>query len=168
MTSAHVKGRPTAKLWQLIDDIKIAMLTTRDGSVLRSRPMELLQNERNGTLWFFTYASSHKTSEVGGEHAVNLSFADKADQNYVSISGTAVVVRDRAKAKELWTEEQRRWYPQGLDDPELALLKVDVQQAEYWDRPSAAMVAEQTLVKILTDETLDLEENAKIKFEDAR
>jgi len=48
------------------------------------------------------------------------------------------------------------------------LLKVDVQQAEYWDRPSAAMVAEQTLVKILTDETLDLEENAKIKFEDAR
>lgn len=168
MTPAQDRDQRTAKLWQLIDGIKIAMLTTRDGSVLRSRPMELLQNERNGTLWFFTYASSHKTSEVGNQHAVNLSFVDKADQNYVSISGRAMVVRDRAKAEELWTEEQRRWFPRGLDDPELALLKVDVQQAEYWDRPSAAMIAEQTLVKVVTDETPALEENEKIKFEHAR
>ena len=155
------------KLWQLIGNIKIAMLTTRDGDVLRSRPMELLQAEPGGTLWFFTYASSHKTSEVDDQQIVNLSFADKPSQDYASVSGRAVIVRDKAKAKELWTEEQRRWFPRGLDDPELALLKVDVQQAEYWDRPSAAMVAEQTLVKMVTDEAPDLGKNEKLKFEHA-
>ncbi len=168
MTSEQGKSEQTAKLWELIDGIKIAMLTTRDGDVLRSRPMELIQTERDGTLWFFTYASSHKTSEVESENAVNLSFADKKNQNYVSISGIAAVVRNRAKAQDLWTEELRTWFPRGLDDPELALLRVSVRQAEYWDRPSAAMVAEQSLVKVVTDETPNLEQNEKLNFEHAR
>ena len=168
MTSEQGKGGREDKLWRLVSGIKIAMLTTRDGDVLRSRPMELLQADPGGALWFFTYASSHKTSEVGQQHTVNLSFVDKPHQNYVSVSGRAEMVRDRAKAKELWSEEQRTWFPRGLDDPELALLKVTVQQAEYWDRPTAAMVAEQTLVKVVTDETPDLNENEKLKFEHAR
>ena len=158
----------TQKLWQLVRTIKIAMVTTRDGTVLRSRPMECIQTEEDGILWFFTGASSPKTAEVAGEHEVCLSFVDKPDQNYVSISGFASVVRDTVKARELWTEEQRTWYPQGLDDPELALLKVRVQQAEYWDRPSSEMVAALGLVRALADETPDLGENAKLSFEHSR
>jgi general stress protein 26 len=159
-TSEH-----TQKLWQLVRDIKIAMMTTRDGGVLRSRPMECVQVEESGTLWFFTGATSPKTAEVAGEHEVCLCFVDKPAQNYVSVSGLAAIVRDRAKARELWTEDQSAWYPRGLDDPELALLKVRPQQAEYWDRPSSDMIAAQGLVRALADVTPDLGENEKLSFE---
>ena len=75
------------------------------------------------------------------------------------------MVRDRAKAKELWSEEQRIWFPGGIDDPDLALLKVKVEQAEYWDKPTSAMVAAQGLVRAVADETPDLGENEKLTFE---
>jgi general stress protein 26 len=163
--AAPRKAEKADKLWRMVQDIKIAMLTTRDGEVLRSRPMECVQAEPSGTLWFFTGATSPKTGEVDGEHEVALAFIDKAAQNYVSISGRATVVRDRAKARALWTEEQRVWYPDGLDDPELALLRVNVEQAEYWDRPTNAMVAAQGLVRAIADESPDLGENEKLSFE---
>ncbi|HEX2115643.1 MAG TPA: pyridoxamine 5'-phosphate oxidase family protein [Alphaproteobacteria bacterium] len=169
MSAARSEGREaeqTRKLWQMVRDIKIAMMTTRDGGVLRSRPMECVQVEDDdGTLWFFTGASSPKAAEVAGEHEVCLCFVDRPGQNYVSISGFASILRDRTKARELWTEDQRAWYPRGLDDPELALLKVRAQLAEYWDRPSSAMIAAQGLVRALADETPDLGENAKLSFE---
>jgi general stress protein 26 len=164
---ARTEGRASEqaqKLWQLVRDIRIAMMTTRDGGVLRGRPMECVQVDESGTLWFFTGATSPKTEEVAGEHEVCLSFVDKPGQNYVSVSGFAAVIRDRAKARELWTEDQRAWYPRGLDDPELALLKVRPQQAEYWDRPSSDMIAAQGLVRALADETPDLGENEKLSF----
>jgi general stress protein 26 len=165
MPTAPAKGRRADKLRQMIEDIRIAMLTTRDGGALRGRPMECVQVEPPGTLWFFTGASSPKAGEVDDEHEVSLAFIDKAEQNYVSVSGRAVVVRDRAKARELWTEEQRVWYPDGLDDPDLALLKVAVQQAEYWDRPTNDMVASHGLVRAIADEAPDLGENEKLSFE---
>ena len=168
MVTAHAPGKPAEqaqKLWQMVRDIKIAMMTTRDGGVLRSRPMQCVQAEDDGILWFFTPASSPKTAEIEGEHEVCLAFVDRPGQNYVSISGIASILRDGAKARELWTEDQRDWYPRGLDDPELSLLKVRVQQAEYWDRPSSAMIAAQGLVRALADEAPDLGENAKLSFE---
>lgn len=158
-------GERARKLWRLIEDIKIGMLVTRDENRLRSRPMECVQVEESGILWFFTKASSPKTGEVQEEHEVCLALADKVNQDYVSISGTAEIVHDPAKAKELWSEEQRTWFPGGLDDPELALLKLHVKQAEYWDRPASAMVAAQGLVRAVAGEVPELSENEKLTFE---
>lgn len=163
---SDAKSRERArKLWQLVGEIRLAMLTTRDEGVLRSRPMECVKVEDDGVLWFFTKASSPKTAEVAEDREVNLALADKANQNYVSLSGRAAIVRDRAKASELWNEDQRTWFPGGIDDPELALLRVKVEQAEYWDRPSSAMVAAHGLVRAVTDEAPELGENEKLTFE---
>ena len=52
-------------------------------------------------LWFFTQASSHKVLEIDHEHQVNLSYAQPDENRYVSVSGTATLVRDRAKIDEL-------------------------------------------------------------------
>lgn len=161
-------SKDARKLWDMVDQIRIAMLTTMDGGVLRSRPMECMLAEGNGVLWFFTNISSHKTSEVSTQQQVNLGFADTVKQNYVSISGRASVVRDQAKAKELWTEDQRAWFPRGLEDPDLGLLRIEVEQAEFWDRPSAETVGGQGLVKAVADETPDLGENKKLDLEHAR
>ena len=129
------------KLGAMIKDIEFAMLTTAEpDGTLRSRPMATQQVEFDGVLWFFTHAHAPKVEEIEREHHVNLSYAKPEDQRYVSVSGLARLVRDRKKAEELWNPAYKAWFPKGLDDPELALLKVNVTQAEYWDSSSSAIV----------------------------
>ena len=129
------------KVADLIGEVTFAMLTTvePDGT-LRSRPMAVQQSEFDGDLWFFTRDDSAKVEEVRREQRVNVAFAKPSDQTYVSISGRATVVDDRQKAEELWSPAYKAWFPDGLDDPHLTLLKVEVDQAEYWDSPSSVIV----------------------------
>ncbi len=155
-----------AKLRDLVKGIDIAMLTTVDTSdgTLRSRPMSTNgEVEFDGDLWFFTYASSHKVEEVERQPQVNASFAQPEKQNYVSMSGTATIVQDKAKIKELWKPELKVWFPKGTDEPDIALLKVTVDKAEYWDSPSSTMAHLYGLVKsTLTGKTAQPGDNEKI------
>lgn len=131
-----------ARLREAIQNISTAMLITvaHDGS-LHSRPMVAQQAEFDGILWFFTGRDTAKAEEVAEHRTVNVSYADPTDNRYVSISGTAAVVRDPGKAKQLWNPAYRAWFPDGLADPRLVLLRVDVEQAEWWDPASNRMVA---------------------------
>jgi general stress protein 26 len=132
-----------AKLRGLIKGIDIAMLTTVDTSdgTLHSRPMSTNgEVEFDGDLWFFTRASSHKVEEIERSPQVNASFSQPDKQNYVSMSGTANLVTDRDKMKELWKPHLKAWFPEGTDDPDMALLKVSVEKAEYWDAPSSLVL----------------------------
>jgi general stress protein 26 len=130
-----------AKVADLIKDIRFAMLTTKcaDGT-LSSRPMTPQGGEFDGTLWFLTGERTHKTQEIARNPEVNLAYVNTDDNAYVSISGRAVVLDDRAKARELWNPAYRAWFPDGVDDPDLRVLRVDVTSAEYWDSPSSAVV----------------------------
>jgi general stress protein 26 len=129
------------KLAGIIKEIKFAMLTTvaEDGT-LRSRPMATQQQEFDGDLWFFTRADSEKVQQAQHEEHVNVAYANPDDQQYVSVNGRAQLIRDRAKIEELWNPIYKAWFPNGLDDPELALIKVNVEGAEYWDTPNGKMV----------------------------
>lgn len=71
---------------------------------------------------------------------MSVSYASADDHRYVSLSGRASLIQDTEKMKELWSPVYRAWFPQGLDDPEPVLLRVDVDKAEYWDVLAAAMV----------------------------
>ena len=129
------------KLRQMLKGIRIGMLTTVDDEGrLHSRPMATQEQEFDGTLWFFTGISSAKAHEIERDHHVNISYASPEDNRYVSVSGMGRLVRDPAKAKQLWSPIHKAWFPKGLDDPELGLLQVDVDRAEYWDSPSSAVV----------------------------
>lgn len=144
------KQEEVSKLAALIKDVKIAMLTTVDqDGTMHSRPMATQQAEFDGDLWFFTDARSGKVDEVRSEQQVNVSYVNPDDSRYVSVSGLAWTVRDQAKAKELWNPALKAWFPEGLDDPNLALLKVKVEKAEYWDNPSGKMVQAIGFVKAL-------------------
>lgn len=141
MTAATERDEHIKHLAELIKDVQIAMLTTQDtDGTLHSRPMATQQVEFDGDLWFFTGQSTPKVDEVEQERHVNVSYAKPDDNLYVSISGTAQTVRDPAKMKELWNPIYKAWFPKGLDDPDLVLLKVHVNQAEYWDSPSSKVV----------------------------
>ena len=129
------------KLAEMIGDIKFAMLTTvePDGT-LRSRPMVVQQTEFDGDLWFFTGASAPKVDEIERNPNVNVVFAKPSDNSYVSMSGQARFTTDRAKAEQLWNPMLKAYFPDGLDDPNLGLLKIEVSQAEFWDSPSSSVV----------------------------
>jgi general stress protein 26 len=155
-----------AKLRELIEDIDFCMLTTVDADgALRSRPMSTQQAEEDGDLWFFTSAQTGKVDEVAADSRVNVSYAAKQKARYVSVSGTAEVFRDRAKMKELWNPILKAWFPKGLDDPDLALLKVTVEQAEYWEDSSSSMVRFFKLVRAAATGTSYEGENRKLDLE---
>ncbi|MGV3615421.1 MAG: pyridoxamine 5'-phosphate oxidase family protein [Fimbriimonas sp.] len=152
------------KLGEMIKGIRIAMLTTvDDDGTLRSRPMGTQDVDFDGDLWFFTQEHSPKVDEVEREHQVNVAYADTDKNRYVSVSGRAVVVTDRAKIEQLWDPILKAWFPKGLDDPELALLKVSVEKAEYWDGPSSKVVQLVGFVKAtLTGKPYDPGTNEKL------
>jgi general stress protein 26 len=56
---------------------------------------------------------------------------------YVAISGQAKLVEDKQKLNELWNAGLRVWFPKGPDDPELALLAIEVEKADYWASPAS-------------------------------
>lgn len=121
-------------LGKLIEKIDIAMLTTIDNDgTLRSRPMATQQIEFDGDLWFFTGADSAKVDEARKNRQVNVSYADAKAQRYVwFLPVKTQLVRDAQMMKELWNPLFKAWFPGGLDDPNLALLRIHVDKAEYW------------------------------------
>lgn len=158
------RGEEIQKLGELIKDIRIAMLTTAlpDGS-LRSRPMATQHQEFDGTLWFFTHAESGKVHEIEDDQHVNLSYSEPSEQKYVSVSGKARLNRDRARIEELWITPLKAWFPKGMDDPDIALLQIEVENAEYWDTPSSKMVHLIGMTKAtLTGQSYQPGENEKI------
>ena len=151
------------KLNELIKDIQTAMLTTIDGGVLRSRPMATQEAEFDGTLFFLTGADTHKDEEIKKDNRVNVSYADTSDNIYVSVSGTAQTYHDQAKIDELWNPFYKAWFPEGQTDPNIRVLKVTVEQAEYWDSSSSTIVHLVGFLKALaTGEQYDGGENKKI------
>ena len=153
------------KVRDMVAGIRIAMMTTVDeqGNLV-SRPMAALQFDEEGNVWFFTKRSSPKVDQIEhNEQRVNVAFASVSDADYVSISGTANEVDDRAKIDELWNPQAKAWFPDGKDDPELTLLKVHTQMAEYWDSNDSIMVRLfQQASAVLTGDTPKTGENEKV------
>lgn len=164
MTSAIEQSNQIQKLQELIKDIEYGMLTTMDNGYLRSRPMATMgQIDQDAALWFFTDSDSHKIIEVERQHQVNVSFAAPDKQRYVSLSGVAELVRDREKMQQLWQPALKAWFPKGLDEPTIALLKVTIEQAEYWDAPAGWVAKTIGFVQaVTTGEKAKTSENAKI------
>ena len=132
---------PVAKLNELIKGIDFAMLTTiRSNGSLHSCPMATAEVHGDGALWFFSGNNSEKVEAIKGDPRVNLAYSDVGGQRYVSITGNAEPIRDHVRAKELWTPLYERWSPEGIEDPNLILLRIQVRDAEYWDGAVGRMV----------------------------
>ena len=152
------------KLADLIAEASIAMLTTAEADgTLRSRPLATLEMDSEGKLWFFTAMSSGKVGEIDQHRKVNLSYVNLDKQDYVSVSGHARLFRDAEKMRELWTPWVEPWFPEGLDDPDLGLLEVTVDEAEYWDAPASKTQRLLGLAKALSSGKTDrLGEHGKV------
>jgi len=132
---------PLVKIRDMIKDVKFGMFTTvEDNNRLSSRPLTIQQVDDDGNMWFFISDEANYLNAVSQHPEVNVNFADVGDSLYVSVSGRAETLRDRQKAEELWNVMAKPWFPGGVDDPHLMLLKVQIHAAEYWDSGSSKMM----------------------------
>ena len=130
-------------LWSLIKDIRFAMFTARHGNGhLHARPMTTQNKgiDADDSLWFFMSAQSAPVADLAAQPQVNLAYADTDADRYVSVSGTAAVVDDAAKKRQLWSTMNEAWFPAGVDDPDLRLVRVRIDHAEYWDVKESKIV----------------------------
>jgi general stress protein 26 len=129
------------KIAELTKGIHICMMTTicTDGS-MTSRPMAVQDEPFNGTLWFLTRSTSDKIEEIKQDQHVTLAFSEPSDSKYISLKGRASVNQDRAKIHELWNPMYKAWFPKGEDDPEIAVLRVDVSEGDYWEASGGKLV----------------------------
>lgn len=156
------------KVREMVKDIAICMFTTTDAAgTMHARPMAPMADPTpdDDTIWFFTKANTPKTEEVGADGNVLLSFSSPATQDYLSLSGKALVMRDVAKQKALWSEGARVWFPKGPESEDLALIAFQPEEAQYWDSPSSTMLYAYGYVKaVLTGEMPKGGDTAKVSF----
>jgi general stress protein 26 len=129
------------KIAELVKDIRIAMMTSvaTDGT-MSSRPMAIQNTPFDGTLWFLTRSNSSKVEEVQKDQHVTLTFAEPKSSKYIAVKGTASVSNDRSKIKELWNPMYKAWFPEGENDPQIAVMRVDVTDADYWEASDSKIV----------------------------
>ena len=150
-----------------IKSVKFGMFTTSDDTrTLTSRPLTQQQVDSEGQIWFFVTDEAAYTRDLLNNPQVNVSFAEPSDSLYVSVCGRAELLKDRAKAEELWNPIVKAWFPGGLDDPHLSLIKVTIQSAEYWDSDASKMrqFFEMAKAAITGDPPKDLGEHGKVNL----
>lgn len=149
-----------------IADVRIAMLVTVNANhEIHSRPMGTAKVDEEGNIWFFTNEYSSKVDEISHENKVVVTYSNPGNSTYLSIKGTASLADDREKMKEYWNPVVKAFFPDGIDDPKLTLLKVDTENAEYWDSNSSKMVvAFQMLKAIVTGGRYDQGDHGKIEL----
>ena len=129
------------KFKKLVNEINVCMFITNNQDGDHTRPMATVEVEENGTLWFFTDIRSIKVEEISINHSAHLVYAHPGKESYLDVWGEASVVTDKQTKKDKWTPIIKAWFPNGVDDPNLALLKVQPQNVYYWDAEAGKMVS---------------------------
>lgn len=123
-----------SKVTDIINDSHIGMFTTiNEKGALVSRPLAVQDVQDDGDMWFFTSANTSQVAHIRANPAVNVSFGKRTE--WVSVAGTAEVVTDRQLIHDKWNQAVEAWFPDGPDTPEVVLLHVDSDSAEYWTSP---------------------------------
>ncbi len=141
--------------YRMVEDIEVAMMTTRraDGH-LRSRAMATQKRASGADLWFVTSTESTKLDEIEHDPHVNLSYYNNSSREWISVSGVAVMSRDRAKIAELYAPDWKMWFGAEGDprygtpeDPRMVLIGVTIHGAEFLEVNKPKPVVMYELVK---------------------
>lgn len=155
------------KLIEMVKDVRICMLITNEKNAenLSGRPMSIAKIDDDGTMWFFTKESSYKVDEIEESKKVSIAITNESSNNYLMINGTATLVNDKTKMAALWNSIMKVWFPLGLEDPDMALIKVVPNEVNYWDSSSSKMVVLFNMLKaIVTGKEYDEGEHGKISL----
>ena len=139
----HLTGdAAVAKVRELLPSFRAAMFVTgaRSGDALHSRPLALQGDPSvfGGTLWFFADDRSPKVYELAVNTAVTLFMQNDSATHYLQLDGKASLSKELSKMRELYTPMVKTWFPEGLEDPHLTLIKFDAKSGAYWESPGGA------------------------------
>ncbi len=122
------------KIKELAEGADICMFTTSLTQLpLTTRPMSTRAVDEEGNIWFYSRMTSEKNAEIAADNRVQLFYESRNSAEYLSVYGEATISRDKEKAKELWSAWAKAWFPGGIDDPELTVIKVAPLDSYYWD-----------------------------------
>jgi general stress protein 26 len=128
------------KFKDLVKDVHVCMFTTLDEDhSLTSRPMITTSVDDEANVWFFTNEFSEKINEVSKDNIVHLIYSHPVKNIYVDVKGSCSLVIDRKKMEELWNPELKNWFPEGIEDPRICLVKVSTETAHFWNHGSSKM-----------------------------
>jgi general stress protein 26 len=151
------------KVWDLIDDIKFAMLVTHDGEgdELRARPMHAHGEREEDAIYFLSDRRHHKDDEIHINDNVCVAFADNSGMRYVSVTGTATVLEDRSKVHDLWDASNKAFWDDE-NDPNICVLRVRPSMAEFWAGAGKIVTTVKMAAAALTGAKPDLGINRKV------
>lgn len=139
-----------AKLTKLVEEVRVCMFATvQEDYTVASRPMQTIKVDEQGNIWFFTNEYSEKVDEISKDNTVYLMYSHPGNNTYLHLKGTCSVVNDKNKIEEMWSPIVKAWFPKGVDDPALSLLKVDTLEASYWDGAASKFVVFFNIVKAI-------------------
>ncbi|HMI06860.1 MAG TPA: pyridoxamine 5'-phosphate oxidase family protein [Flavobacterium sp.] len=134
--------KAVAKLKELAEDIGVCLFCTELTKLpITTRPMGLREVDDHGNLWFLSSRSSNKNFEIKHDNRVQLFFSKTSDNHFLSVYGTATVFRDQSKIEEIWTPIAEAWFEEGKKDPEVTVIKVQTEDAYYWDTKDGKVVS---------------------------
>jgi general stress protein 26 len=129
------------RLRRLVKGIPIGMLTTQTAAgEPRSRPMLVQDVDDSGWLWFLTDRGSRKACELIQNPQASVVFQSGRGDRFVSVQGTAVIIRDDVQLRRLWNPTYRAWFPRGATDQAIVLIALRATQVEYWLVPRSRLV----------------------------
>jgi general stress protein 26 len=108
---------------------------------LSTRPMSTRDVDENGDIWFFSRKGSTKNEEIAADNRVQLFYSNHSNYEFLTLYGTATIIKDDEKAKELWSAMAKTWFNEGYTDPELTLLKIVPEAGHYWDTKDGKIVS---------------------------
>ncbi|WP_230480847.1 pyridoxamine 5'-phosphate oxidase family protein [Sphingomonas sp. Leaf21] len=140
--------------WTLADlskkmaKLDFAMLGTRsaDGGIT-ARPMSNNGDvDYDGDSYFFAYGHSRKVAEIRAEPQVSLGYTGPVGMLggpplFIAIEGRATLIDDRAQFEAHWTRDLDRYFPEGIDTPDVVMIRVHAQRIRYWDGGEEGAVA---------------------------
>jgi general stress protein 26 len=151
------------RVWDIIEEVGVCMLTTQFAGGLRARPLEARPDRDAGLICFVTDIHSAKEHEIEARPEVGLVFIDSSAKAYLSITGRACMMRDADRIKAAWRKTDEVWWPGGPNSPDVCLLRIEPITAELWDGPASAVVSAFEFAKArLTGEKPKLGENRKV------
>jgi general stress protein 26 len=152
-------------VWDVAERIGVCMLTTNAGDHLRSRPMHAIIDREVGCIWFITDNRGAKYEEIKASPEVCLAFADTGSNTFLSLTGRAEIMCDNATAQKLWNNEAQAWWPKGPTDPDIRVLRVMPENAEYWDtRGNSVAVALKLMAARLSGNPPDMGDNRNVRM----
>lgn len=131
-----------AKIKELATGADMCMFTTSLSKLpLTARPMSTVDVDEEGNIWFISMRSSDKNAEIEKDARVQLFYASRNANEYLSVYGEAEIVIDKEMFREKWVPEAKAWMEDGVDDPEMSLIKVRPLDSYYWDTKHNKFVA---------------------------